>query len=151
MLTKRWPGIYILYYFNLVEVVISHQKLRLTCRELCSSCTGRTSIKDRSYFAVSSSLMLTGKIFSWIIRHNIITFWGWKPYKKNIKPDHNFLYKGVLNKLQSRRINFRFMLFTKALMNELDCILIHVHKIFNRRVSFKILLLICLAIVEKKL
>ena len=47
--------------------------------------------------------------------------------------------------------DFRFMLFTKVLMNELASILIHVHKIFNRRVSFKILLLMCLAIVEKKL
>ena len=48
-------------------------------------------------------------------------------------------------------VDFRFMLFTKVLMKELARILIHVHKIFNRRVSFKILLLMCLAIVEKKL
>ena len=47
--------------------------------------------------------------------------------------------------------DFRFMLFTKVLMNELASILIHVHKIFNRRVSFKILLLMCLAVREKKL
>ena len=48
-------------------------------------------------------------------------------------------------------VDFRFMLFTKVLMKELARILIHVYKIFNRRVSFKILLLMCLAIVEKKL
>ena len=50
MLTKRWPGIYILYYFILVEAIIRHQKLHLTCRELHSSCTACTSIKARSYF-----------------------------------------------------------------------------------------------------
>ena len=48
-------------------------------------------------------------------------------------------------------VDFRFMLFTKVLMKKLARILIHVHKIFNRSVCFKILLLICLAIVEKKL
>ena len=48
-------------------------------------------------------------------------------------------------------VDFCFMLFTKVLMEELARILIHVHKIFNRRLSFKILLLMCLAIVEKKL
>ena len=47
--------------------------------------------------------------------------------------------------------DFRFLLFTKALMKELARILFYVHKIFNRRVSLKILLLMCLAIVEKKL
>ena len=46
---------------------------------------------------------------------------------------------------------FRIMLFSKVLMKELARILIHVHKIFNRRVPFKTLLLMCLAIVEKKL
>ena len=46
---------------------------------------------------------------------------------------------------------FRFMLFSKVLMKELARILVHVHKIFNRRVPFKTLLLMCLAIVEKKL
>ena len=44
-------------------------------------------------------------------------------------------------------VDFRVMLFTKVLMKELAHILIHVHKIINRRVS---LLLMCLAIVEKK-
>ena len=48
-------------------------------------------------------------------------------------------------------VDFRFILFTKVLMKKLARILIHVHKIFNRRVYFKILLLMCLAIVEKKL
>ena len=50
--------------------------------------------------------MLTGKIFSWKIRHEITTFWGRKTYKKNIEPHQNFtgFYKiGVeaLNKLQN--------------------------------------------------
>ena len=53
--------------------------------------------------------------------------------------------------VQDTFFDFRFMLFTKVLMKELARILIHVHKIFNRRVSFKILLLMCLAILEKKL
>ena len=53
--------------------------------------------------------------------------------------------------VQGTFVGFRFMLFTKVLMKELARILIHVHKIFNRRVSFKILLLMCLAILEKKL
>ena len=106
MPTKRWTGIYILYYFNLVEAIIGHQKLHLTCRKLRSFCTGCTSIKTRSYLAIKSSSMLTGKIFSGIIRHDIITFWGWKPYKKNIDPDQNFtgFYEkgvGALNKLQN--------------------------------------------------
>ena len=47
--------------------------------------------------------------------------------------------------------DFRFLLFTKALMKELARILFHVYKIFNRKVSLKILLLMCLVIVEKKL
>ena len=53
--------------------------------------------------------------------------------------------------VQGTCVDFRFMLFTKVLMNKLARILIHVHKIFNRSVSFKILLLMCLAIVAKKL
>ena len=97
--------IYILYYFNIVEAIISHQKLRLTCRELRSSCTACTSIKAIVIFAVNSSSMLIGKIFSWKIRHEI-TFWGRKPYKKNIESYQNFTgfyKKGVeaLNKLQN--------------------------------------------------
>ena len=48
-------------------------------------------------------------------------------------------------------VDFRFMLLTKVLMKELARILIHVHKTFNRRVSFKILLLMCPAIVDKNL
>ena len=53
--------------------------------------------------------------------------------------------------VQGTFVDFRFMMFTKVLMKELAHILIHVHKIFNRRVSFKILLLMCLAVREKKL
>ena len=53
--------------------------------------------------------------------------------------------------VQGTFVGFRFMLFTKVLMKELARILIRVHKIFNCRVSFKILLLMCLAILEKKL
>ena len=141
--------------------------------------------------------MLTGKIFSWKIRHDITTFWGWKPYKKNIQPiqpvqlwqklsnmsinsalylktrfvwekkkrirtseiyisvrcslrcEVPFFFWVIIFKAPS--LIFCFMLFTKVLMKELARILIHVHKIFNRRVSFKILLLMCLAILEKKL
>ena len=52
--------------------------------------------------------------------------------------------------VQGTFVDFRFM-FTKVLMKELARILIHVHKIFKRRVFFKILLLMCLAIVENKL
>ena len=53
--------------------------------------------------------------------------------------------------VQGTFADFRFMMFTIALMKELARILIHVHKIFKRRVFFKILLLMCLAIVENKL
>ena len=40
-------------------------------------------------------------------------------------------------------------MFINVSMKELALILIHVHKIFNRKVSFKILVLMCLVIVEK--
>ena len=53
--------------------------------------------------------------------------------------------------VQDTFFDFRFMLFTKVLMKELARILIHIYKIFNGRVSFKILLLMRLATVEKKL
>ena len=53
--------------------------------------------------------------------------------------------------VQGTLVDFRFMMFTKVLMKELARILIHVHKIINRRVSFNMLLLMCLAILEKKL
>ena len=53
--------------------------------------------------------------------------------------------------VQGALVDFRFMMFTKVLMKKLARNLIHVHKIFKRRVSFKILLLMCLAIVENKL
>ena len=52
---------------------------------------------------------------------------------------------------QATFVDFRFMIFTKVLMKELARFLIHVHKIFNRKVSFKILFSMCLAIAEKKL
>ena len=52
--------------------------------------------------------------------------------------------------VQGNFVDFRFMMFTKVLMKELARILIHVHQIFNRKVSFKILLLMCLVTVEKK-
>ena len=48
-------------------------------------------------------------------------------------------------------VDLYFMMFTKVLMKELARILIHVYNIFNRRVFFKILLSVCLGIVEKKL
>ena len=47
----------------------------------------------------------------------------------------------VSDNVQGTFVGFRFMLFTKVLMKELARILIHIHKIFNRRVSFKTLLL----------
>ena len=53
--------------------------------------------------------------------------------------------------VQGTFVGFRFMLFTKVLMKELARILIRVHKICNCRVSFKILLLMCLEILENKL
>ena len=57
----------------------------------------------------------------------------------------------VSDNVRDTFLGFRFMLFTNVFMKELARILIHVHKIFNRRVSFKMLLLICRAILEKKL
>ena len=57
----------------------------------------------------------------------------------------------VSDNAQGTFVGFRFMLFTKVLLKELACILIYVHKIFNRRVPFKILLLMCLPSLEKKL
>ena len=48
-------------------------------------------------------------------------------------------------------VDSRFMMFTKVLIKELACILIHVHKIFNYTVFFRVLLLMYLVIVEKKL
>ena len=53
--------------------------------------------------------------------------------------------------VQDTFFDFRFMLFTKVLMKELARILIHIYKIFNGRVSFKILSLMRLATAEKKL
>ena len=48
-------------------------------------------------------------------------------------------------------VDSRSMMFTKVLMKELACILIHVRKIFNCRVSFKLLLFMYLVTAEKKL
>ena len=55
------------------------------------------------------------------------------------------------NNFKNTFLDFHFMIFTKVLMKELTRIFIHVHKISNRRVSLKILLIMCLIIVEKKL
>ena len=64
------------YYFNLVEAIIRHQKLHLTCRELRSSCTACTSnrqlLTSGVIFAVNTSFMLTSKNVSWKIRHKNI-------------------------------------------------------------------------------
>ena len=43
--------------------------------------------------------------------------------------------------VQGTFVDFRFMMFTKVLMKELARILIHVHNIFKRRASFRMLLL----------
>ena len=40
---------------------------------------------------------------------------------------------------QGTFVDVRFMMFTEVLMKELARIWIHVHKIFNRRMSFKML------------
>ena len=56
----------------------------------------------------------------------------------------------VSDNVQGTFVDFRFMLFTKVLMKELARILIYIYKIFNGRMSFKILLLMRLATVEKK-
>ena len=52
---------------------------------------------------------------------------------------------------QGTFVDFRFMIFTKILMKELARVLIHVRKILSYRVSFKMLLLMHLVIVENKL
>ena len=57
----------------------------------------------------------------------------------------------ISDNVQGTFVGFRFMLFTKVFMKELVRILIHIYEIFNHRVSFKILLLMCLATLEKKL
>ena len=48
-------------------------------------------------------------------------------------------------------INFCLMMFTKIMMKDLARILIHVRKLFNCSVSFKMLLSMCLVIVVKEL
>ena len=57
----------------------------------------------------------------------------------------------VSDKFQGTFVYFHFMMFTKVLMKELARILIHVRKIFNCRVSFKMLFLMYLVIAEKNL
>ena len=57
----------------------------------------------------------------------------------------------VSHDFQGTFVDFRFMMFTKVLMKELARILSHVRKIFNCRVSLKMLLLMYLVIVEKNL
>ena len=52
---------------------------------------------------------------------------------------------------QGTFVDFRFMMFTQALINKLAHISIHVLKIFNCRVSFKMLLSMHLEIVKKEL
>ena len=59
--------------------------------ENCAALTRHVQVvRPGVIFAINSSSMLTGEIFSWKIRHEITTFWGWKPYKKNIEPYQNF-------------------------------------------------------------
>ena len=59
-----------------------------------------------------------------------------------------FFFAGDI--FQGTFVDFCYM-FSKVLMKKLARILIHVHKIVNRRVSFKMLLSMWLVIVEKKL
>ena len=60
-------------------------------------------------------------------------------------------YFFVKDKLQGTFVSFFFMMFAQVLMKELARILIHVRKIFDCRMSSKILFSMCLAIVEKEL
>ena len=66
-----------------------------------------------------------------------------------------FEVRGIIfftsDNFQGTFVDFRFMMFTKVLMKELARILIYVNKIFYRRVSFKMLFLMCLTIVKKKI
>ena len=56
----------------------------------------------------------------------------------------NYLFAGTL-------IDFRTVTFTEVLMKDLARMLTHVHETNSRRVSFKMLLSICLLYVEKGL
>ena len=56
----------------------------------------------------------------------------------------------VNDNFQSTFVDFCFMMFTKVLMKVLTRILIHVHKIFNCRISFKVLFSMCVAILDKE-
>ena len=49
------------------------------------------------------------------------------------------------------RIDFCFMMFTEVLMTDLARMSIHVRRLLNGRVSFKMLISMCLVIVEKEL
>ena len=70
---------------------------------------------------------------------------------------HLFLFNIIWSdNYQGSFVGFRFMMFTQVLMKELACILIHVHKIFNCRVSFKMFMFLVivsmfLVIVEKEI
>ena len=57
----------------------------------------------------------------------------------------------VSDNFQGTLVDFRFMMFAQVLMNVLERILTHVRKILNCRISFKMLLSRCLAIIEKEL
>ena len=59
--------------------------------------------------------------------------------------------EGGGDNFQATFVDFRFMMFSKVLIKKLAHILIQVHKIFNRRVSFKMLWSMYLVIIEKKL
>ena len=69
--------------------------------------------------------------------------------QRSLKCGVAFYFVG--DNFQGNLADFRLMMFSKVLMKELARILIYVHKIFNRRVSFKMLWSMCLVIVKKKL
>ena len=56
----------------------------------------------------------------------------------------------VSDNFEGTFVDFCFMMFTEVLMEELAPILVHVRKIFNCRVSFKMLLSMYLSIIEKE-
>ena len=56
MLTKRWPGTYILHYFSLVEAIISHQKMRLTCRTTAQLLYGMYKYHGQELFSALTTV-----------------------------------------------------------------------------------------------
>ena len=69
---------------------------------------------------------------------------------------YNVLWKAgsyflAYDDFQGTFVDFRFVMFAQVSMKELAHILIHVRKIFNCRVSFKMLSSMNLVIVEKEL